>query len=300
MDLQEKFVTTNGVSICYETQGDPSHPPLLLIMGLGVQMIGWSQGLIDQMIAAGYYVIRFDNRDVGRSTHFHHAAPPSLSQILRNAYLQHAIPAAYSLSDMAADAVKVLDHLEIESAHVAGVSMGGMISQCLALEHPKRVRSLTSIMSTTSERDLPRPEPKATRVLLKKAPSYLNAYLEHSYEGYSVLSGSRHPVSREDIYKVARAGYMRGRDPKGVGRQIAAIANTPGRRQALQQLRMPAVVVHGDEDPLVPFACGIDTAKAIPDCQLVTILGMGHTMPPTVWEQIVAAINMVAQKAAMV
>ena len=296
MNLNEQFLTKNGVTICYETQGDATNQPLLLIMGLGVQMIGWSQGLIDKLIEAGFYVIRFDNRDVGRSTHFHHVAPPTLPQILGSIYMQRPIPTAYTMADMASDAARLLDHLDIESAHVAGVSMGGMIAQRFALDFPHRTHSLASIMSTTGERDLPRPTQRATRVLLRKAPRYLNKYLEHSYSGYAALSGSRHPVTREDIYRVARAGFMRGRDPRGIGRQMAAIANTPGRRQALGQLTVPAVVVHGDEDELVPYACGIDTAKAIPNCDLVTILGMGHTLPPTMWDQLVRAIHSVAAK----
>ena len=297
MDIQEQFITVNGISLCYETQGSPKHPPLLLIMGLGVQMVGWPQGFIDQLLLAEYYVIRFDNRDVGRSTHLHGVAPPTPAQILASLYLKRQIPAAYTLNDMAADAVALLDHLNIDSAHVVGLSMGGMIAQCLAIQYPDRVRSLASIMSTTGERDLPRPETKATKVVLKRAPRYLNAYLEHNYIGYSILSGSKHPVSREEIYSISNASFMRGRDPKGVGRQVAAIANAGGRRAALQKLRVPAVVVHGDEDPLVPFACGIDTAKAIPGCKLVTILGMGHSMPPSVWDDIVNAIVEVTTRA---
>lgn len=290
----EQFTEANGITICYETFGDASNPPLLLVSGLGVQMIGWADGLCERFVERGFFVIRYDNRDVGRSTRFEGLPVPKPRQILLRTVFGRKFPTPYTLSDMARDGMALLDTLNIRAAHLFGVSMGGMIVQTMAIEHPHRVLSLTSMMSTTGERSVPRPTNQAMRVLLKAPPSDLDGYIAHSFDNYAVLSGSQYPLEEQRMKDYFRDAFTRGRYPAGVGRQLGAIANADGRRSALQHVQVPTLIIHGDEDPLVRYEGGQDTAAAIPNAKLWTINGLGHTLPMALWDEIVDAIVGVA------
>ncbi len=290
----EQFAEANGITICYETFGEAHHPPLLLVSGLGVQMIGWADDLCERFVARGFYVIRYDNRDVGRSTRFEGMPVPKTRQILMRTIFGRKFHSAYTLSDMAADGIALLDFLDIRAAHLFGVSMGGMIAQTMTIEHPHRVLSLTSMMSTTGERNIPRPTNAAMRVLLSAPPRDLADYVTHSLSTYVTLSGSRYPLDEARMRPYFESVYKRGRYPAGTGRQLGAIMNTDGRRSALQHVQVPALIIHGDEDPLVRYEGGQDTAAAIPNAKLMTIQGLGHTLPKPIWDQIVEGIADIA------
>lgn len=290
----EQFAEANGITICYETFGDSTNPPLLLVSGLGVQMIGWAADLCAKFVERGFFVIRYDNRDVGRSTRFEGLPVPRPHQILMRSIFGRKFRTSYTLSDMACDGVGLLDALNIRAAHLFGVSMGGMIAQTIAIEHPHRVLSLTSMMSTTGERNIPRPTNAAMRVLLTSPPRDRDGYIEASLATYKTLSGSKYPLNEARLRPYFSDVHKRGRYPAGVGRQLGAIINNDGRRSALQHVHVPALVIHGDEDPLVRYEGGKDTADALPNAKLMTIHGLGHTLPMVIWDQIVDGIATVA------
>jgi pimeloyl-ACP methyl ester carboxylesterase len=274
------------VTLCYETFGSPEAPPLLLIMGLGSQMILWDDEFCRRLAARGFFVIRFDNRDVGRSTIMREAPVPKQWQLVT----RDPRGAAYALDDMAADAVGLLDHLALSAAHVVGVSMGGMIAQLLAINHPERVLSLVSIMSTTGARRVGRPQPRVAMRMLRRARLDREGYIEDHLETYRTI-GSR-AFDFEAEHKRARANrcFDRGIHPAGSARQLAAIMAAPDRTPALRALRVPTTVIHGEADPLVNISGGRATAAAIPDAELITLPGMGHDLPRELWPQIIAAI----------
>lgn len=274
------------VTLCYETFGSPEAPPLLLIMGLGSQMILWDDEFCRRLAAHGFFVIRFDNRDVGRSTIMREAPVPKQWQLVT----RDPRGAAYTLDDMAADAVGLLDHLDLSAAHVVGVSMGGMIAQLLAVNHPECVLSLVSIMSTTGARRVGRPQPRVAMRMLRRARLDREGYIEDHLETYRTI-GSR-AFDFEAEHKRARAGrcFDRGIHPAGSARQLAAIMAAPDRTPALRALRVPTTVIHGEADPLVNISGGRATAAAIPDAELITLPGMGHDLPRELWPQIIAAI----------
>jgi pimeloyl-ACP methyl ester carboxylesterase len=284
------YAKSNGIELCYDTFGDPKAPPIVLIMGLAAQMIAWDEEFCAQLAARGYHVIRFDNRDAGLSTRLESAGVPNVTGALMAAAAGQPIQAPYLLRDMAEDVVGLLDALRIPAAHVAGASMGGAIGQTLALHHPARLRTLTSIMSTTSAPGLPPPTAEALRVLLSPAPGDLAAYLEYHAQVWRVLRAGRFPLDEARDPVRARQIFERGLNPAGVARQMTAMLGSGSRREALGSLRVPTLVIHGEADPLIPLACGIDTAKSVPGSTLVIVKGMGHALSIPFWPQIIEAI----------
>jgi pimeloyl-ACP methyl ester carboxylesterase len=280
----------NGIEICYDTFGDPSAPPMLLVMGLGGQMISWEEEFCEALAARGYWVVRYDNRDIGLSTRFDAAGVPDLMAMMQTMMQGQDIEAPYTLRDMADDAVGLLDALEIKSAHIVGVSMGGMIVQTMAIHHPDRVRTMTSIMSMTGDPDLPNPDPEVISLLVRPAPADRESYIASSVETWKALGSPGFPFDEDLIRKRAGRAYDRGLCPEGTMRQLAAILASGSRKEALASVSVPTLVIHGDADPLVPVAGGIDTAEAIPGAELMIIEGMGHEIPVPVAPRVIDAI----------
>jgi pimeloyl-ACP methyl ester carboxylesterase len=283
-------VEVNSIELVYDTFGESSAPPLLLIMGLGGQMIAWDEEFCAQLAARGYWVIRFDNRDVGLSTKLDEAGVPDVFTLMQAQAQGEAAQAPYTLRDMADDAVGLLDALAVESAHVVGISMGGMIAQEMAIHHPNRVRTLTSIMSSTGNPELPPPKPEALSVLLTPVPTDREGYIENSIHTWRMLSGPGFPVDQDRVKERARLAFERGLSPAGTARQLAAVVTSGSRKEALQSITVPTLVIHGDADPLVPVESGIDTADTVPGAELLIIEGMGHDLPPAVAPRVIEAI----------
>ena len=290
--MAEERATANGIEIVYETIGDPSNPPLLLVMGLGTQLIHWDLELCELFAERGFYVIRFDNRDAGRSTYIDAPVPN-----IRRAMAGLKIDAPYLLDDMADDVFGLLDHLGIEAAHVAGASMGGMIAQTMAIRRPERVLSLTSIMSTTGERRAGRPKLRVWGVLLRRAPRDKDAAVEYFVRVFRMIGSKGFPADEDRIRAHAAEAYDRGHSPAGTGRQLAAIMASGDRTDRLRGLQVPTLVFHGRDDPLIPFRGGRATADAIPGARLIGIPGMGHDLPRQVWPQLVGAVAETAARA---
>ena len=290
--MAEERATVNGIEIAYETIGDPSNPPLLLVMGLGTQLIHWDLELCELFAERGFYVIRFDNRDAGRSTYIDAPVPN-----IRRAMAGLKIDAPYLLDDMADDAFGLLDHLGIEAAHVAGASMGGMIAQTMAIRRPERMLSLTSIMSTTGERRAGRPKMRVWGVLLRRAPRDKDAAVEYFVRVFRMIGSKGFPADEDRIRAHAAEAYDRGHSPAGTGRQLAAIMASGDRTARLRGLQVPTLVFHGRDDPLIPFRGGRATAEAIPGARLIGIPGMGHDLPRQVWPQLVDAVAETAARA---
>ena len=285
-------VKANGIQIEYDTIGNPSSPPLLLIMGLGGQLIHWDEGFCRQLADKGLFVIRYDNRDTGLSTRFEAAGLPNMSELL-NAHLQgQPVAAPYTLDDMAADAAELLEALNIRKAHICGSSMGGMIAQTLAIRHPQRLLSLISIYSTTGDPDLPQPQPEAMEALLTPQPVERRAYINFNVKTMQAIAGSGFEFDEQFIRNISARTYDRGFYPQGVGRQMMAVMAQENRKSALASVTVPTLVVHGTADPLVPAAHGKDTADAIPGAQLLLVEGLGHDLPRTKepWPQVIEAI----------
>jgi pimeloyl-ACP methyl ester carboxylesterase len=282
----ELTATVGELELSYETFGDTAAPPLLLIMGLASQMLLWDDAFCEQLAAEGFRVIRFDNRDVGHSTALRGSKIPSRWHLLTRS----AKGAAYSLDDMAADAVGLLDALGIDSAHLVGASMGGMIAQLIAVQHGERVRSLVSIMSSTGDRSVGRPRPRVGLWLMRKAKRDREGYIADHLTTYRLI-GSR-VFDFEEDHKRERAGRLfdRGIYPAGSARQLAAVVTAPDRTPVLSTVTAPTTVIHGDADPLVDVSGGRATADAIPGAKLVILEGMGHDLPRELWPQIIAAI----------
>ena len=285
------FAKANGIDLCYDTFGDSQAPPLLLIMGLAAQMIAWDDEFCAQLAARGYRVIRFDNRDIGLSTRFDAAGVPNVSAAFMAAAQGKPIEAPYLLRDMAGDAVGLMDALGIAAAHVVGASMGGAIGQTLAILHPTRVLTLTSIMATSGAPGLPPPTPAAVAMLLKPTPTDQAGYFESYVQTWNVLRAGHFPL--DEARDLTRAGqnFARGLNPAGVARQLTAILASGSRKQALSEVKVPTLVIHGDVDPLVPLACGLDTHQSVPGAELLVIKGMGHALPISMWPQIIDAIS---------
>ncbi|MFX1378890.1 MAG: alpha/beta fold hydrolase [Promethearchaeota archaeon] len=279
----------NNIEIEYDTFGDPASKPLLLIMGLGAQMIRWDVEMCEKLVEHGFYVIRFDNRDVGLSTKFDEAGEPDLMKLLMTVQSGGKIDAPYTLNDMADDAVGLLDALNIEKAHICGVSMGGMIAQVIAYRHSSRVISLTSIMSSTGNPDLPQPKPQALQVLIKPVPEGRDAIIEDGVSRMRIIHGSGFPFDEDKARVLVEASYDRSNYRPGFARQMVAIMATGNRKPALGSIKVPTLVIHGKNDPLVPVEAGKDTAEAIPGSELLIIEGMGHSLPIEVWPQVLKA-----------
>src|SRR5215472_8470002 len=250
----------NGMQIEYETFGDPADPTLLLVMGLGGQMILWHEEFCEALAARGHHVVRFDNRDVGLSTKLDHAGLPDVMGALSAVAQGRPIDAPYRLRDMADDAAGLLDALDLESAHVVGASMGGMIAQTLAIEHPDRVLTLTSIMSTTGEPGLPQARPEAMGALLTPAPTERAAAIEHGLRLWRTIGSPGFPFDEGEVRERAALAFDRGQSPAGVARQLVAILASGSRRAALASVRAPTLGIHGAADPLIPVEAWRATA----------------------------------------
>ena len=282
----------NGLELGYETFGDPGGRPLLLVMGLATQMLAWHDEFCQALVERGMFVVRFDSRDVGLSTHLHDAPAPDVLAALGG----DTSSASYQLEDMADDTAALLDALDLAGAHVVGASMGGMIAQTLAIRHPDRVRSLTSIMSTPSP-SIGEPTQEALGVLLAAPATSRDEAVQRALDTYAVIGSPGYPLDTAWLAEVAGQSYDRAYDPMGVARQLLAIHASGDRTTALRALDVPTLVIHGDADPLVQVAGGHATAEAVPGAELLVLEGMGHNLPRELWPQIVDAIVRVADRA---
>lgn len=279
------------LELAYDTHGDAALPPVLLIMGLGAQLVAWDDDFIELLLRRGLYVIRFDNRDVGESTHLDHLAQIPFLDAMMRLGAGESVPAPYSLSDMAGDTLGLLDALQLRSAHVVGLSMGGMIAQELALLAPDRVRSLTSIMSTTNDPGLPQPAPQAIQAILTLMGSTGPGTMEQAIAAMRSLASPGYPFDEDRMARRLRLSNARGFSPTGMARQFLAIVTARGRGEALQTLRIPTLVIHGEADLLVPPAAGRATAEAIPAAKLLMVPGMGHDVPSALFSTLATAIT---------
>jgi pimeloyl-ACP methyl ester carboxylesterase len=284
--MDERFCDLhNGITLCYETFGDASDPTALLIMGLGTQMVAWHEDFCRELAAAGFHVVRFDNRDIGRSTHLP-GPPPTIPQLL----LRSKRAAHYRLSDMADDAARLLVELDRAPAHVIGASMGGMIAQTLAARRPERVLSLTSIMSNTGALSNGQPALRMYPFFLRRPAEGRDAYVKHFERLFAAIGSSGLPREPDDIRELAQISSDRDHDAAGPGRQLAAILASGDRTAELREIQAPTLVVHGAADPLVRPSGGRATARAIKGAQLLSIPGMGHDLPRAIWTQLIDAI----------
>jgi pimeloyl-ACP methyl ester carboxylesterase len=288
MSIQDKFAEVNGIQICYRTTGNQDGTPLLLVMGLGAQLISWPEKFIEQLQQNGFWVVWFDNRDCGLSSKTQGKSPDGSDMLVRSS-MGEEITSAYSLSDMALDAIGLLDHLDIPTAHILGASMGGMIAQTLAIEHPKRVRSLTSIMSATGNPDDFTPTEEALSALLSEPLNEKEQIIAANVAASKVLAGPlwSEPYARE----MAEKNYERSFYPEGIGFQMGAIGMSGDRSAKLAKLSIPTLVIHGEVDPLLPLHCGVSTASAIPGSKLVTLKEMGHDLPEKHWSEIIGELS---------
>ncbi|KQZ63678.1 alpha/beta hydrolase [Sphingopyxis sp. Root1497] len=283
--------TANGIDITYEDKGPRDAPVILLVMGLGGQLTLWPDEFVDALNAHGFRTIRYDNRDVGLSTRFEAAGVPNLKWMFVKAALRLPVRPAYTLADMAADGVALLDHLGVAQAHIVGASMGGMISQHIAARYPDRTLSLTSIMSTTGNPRLPRANKDAMAVLANRPMSGdPEAMIAYSVRAARVIGSPAYPAAEERLQRRVRGDFERGWYPQGVARQMAAIVADGDRRAMLKTITAPTLVIHGEADPLVPLAGGKDTAASIPGARLMTIPGMGHDLPLALVDTLADAI----------
>jgi len=287
-------IATNGIELEYEELGEEGAPVILLVMGLGAQMIWWDRDFCERLADRGYRVIRFDNRDIGGSTKLDDVMPNPRS-VLQKMMKGERIEPAYTLRDMAADAVGLLDGLGIERAHFVGASMGGMIAQRAAIHFPERVTTLTSIMSTTGNRNLPPAEPEALALLTAPYPDEPDEAIEHRMNVRRTLHGPGSPFEEERIRGLALEEAARSTHRTGQPRQYLAILVDGDRRELLRKLSVSTLVIHGDADPLIPYEAGVDTAENVPRARMVTIAGMGHEMPKGAWPRILDAIDELAR-----
>ena len=285
-------ITANGIQIEYETYGDKANPPLLLVMGLGAQLTLWPMELVEALVRRGYYVIRHDNRDIGLSQKFDEHGVPNFRRVALKRIFGIRSKLPYRLSDMAADAAGLLDALGIAKAHVVGASMGGMIVQLMAIEHPEKVLTMTSIMSTTGNRRLPPPKKEAMNALLNRAPegATLDQVMPLGIHVSRAIGSPKYPASEDRLRANITRDFNRSFYPQGAARQISAIVDDGDRRKRLAKVTTPTLVIHGVHDPLVPVEGGRDTAAAIPNAELIEINGMGHDLPLELVDQIADAI----------
>jgi len=284
--VNERFQEVEtGVTLCYETFGDPSNPPMVLVMGLATQMIGWHEEFCQGLADRGFYVVRFDNRDSGRSSHMATRAPSTTDLLLRRLE-----PDQYSRSDMAADTAGLIRALDLTPAHVVGASMGGMIVQQLAAEHPELVRSLTSIMSTTGSRRHGQPSLGVYKYFLRRPPHDRKSFVERATEVFGMVGSTGFEHDHEWIRNRAERSYDRGYDIASGARQLGAILASGDRTEALAAIEAPTLVIHGSADRMVSPSGGDATAEAIPGAELLIVEGMGHDLPRGAWPQLFDAI----------
>jgi pimeloyl-ACP methyl ester carboxylesterase len=291
--VSTKTVPANGIDIAYETFGDEGGRPLLLVMGLATQMLAWHEEFCGALADRGFFVVRFDNRDIGLSTHLHDAPTPDLAAAMTTGDTSSA---SYSLDDMADDTVGLMDALGLQSAHVVGASMGGMIVQTLAIRHPSRVRSMTSIMSTPSPA-VGGATQEAMAVLLAAPATSREEAVERGKIAYRVIGSPGYELDEQWLAGVVGESYDRAYDPDGVSRQLLAIWRSGDRTAALAGVTAPTLVIHGDKDPLVQLPGGQATADAVPGAELLVLPGMGHNLPRELWPQMVDAIARNADRA---
>jgi pimeloyl-ACP methyl ester carboxylesterase len=291
--MTEERANLAEVELVYESIGDRADPTLLLVMGLGMQLINWDREFCEGLAERGFHVIRFDNRDAGLSTKIDAPAP----NVMR-AMAGFPIRAPYLLDDMAGDSFSLLDQLGIERAHVTGVSMGGMIAQTMAIRRPERVLSLGSMLSTPGDRRVGTPKLRVWSVLTRRAPQRRDAYIDYFVRVFRMIGSPGYPVEEARIREQAAATYDRGHHPAGTARQLAAILASGSRTAALRRLHVPTVVIHGRNDPLVPFRAGVATARAIPGAELMAFPGMGHDLPRELWPRFIDALVANAERAA--
>jgi pimeloyl-ACP methyl ester carboxylesterase len=291
--MAEQFCDVGrGITLCYETFGDSSEETALLVMGLGTQMIAWQEEFCEALAARGLHVVRFDNRDIGRSTHVA-GRPPTIPQLVRRSRRA----AHYTLRDMADDAAGLLSALDLAPAHIIGASMGGMIAQTLAVHHPRSVRSLVSIMSNTGRITVGQPKLRVYPVLLRPPPESRAEFIARIEHVIDAIGSTGLPKDANDIRALAERSYDRNHDPAGMGRQLAAIIASGDRTAELRSITAPTLVIHGTADPLVSPSGGRATARAIKGARLMKVRGMGHDLPRAAWPQIIDAIVENAERA---
>jgi pimeloyl-ACP methyl ester carboxylesterase len=284
-------VAANGIELAYETFGDPGNPPVVLVMGLGTQMLAWPDALCEQIAAGGRYVVRYDNRDVGLSTHLHGTRAPDVKDIL----LRRKKP-VYRVDDMADDLIGLLDALGLEKAHLVGASMGGFIVQTAAIAHPERALSLTLIMTSTGSRRVGQARPKLiTRLMGKRGTLDREAAMELAVETFGVIGSRGDLFDAEHVRDLAGRSYDRAHDPAGYVRQLGAVLAQSNRTRALTKLAVPTLVMHGLHDPLVNVSGGIALAKLIRGAKFVGFSGMGHDLPRRLWSQYADEILLITQ-----
>jgi len=289
--MNEKFADTGRVKLCYETFGDPADPAMLLIMGLGTQMVAWRDDFCRQLAERRFFVIRFDNRDSGRSTSMK-GRPATLRQLVT----KRVKKPPYTLGDMADDATGLLDHLGIQKAHIVGASMGGMIAQHIAIRYPARVLSLTSIMATTGGRFVGQPKMAVVPLFLSRPSGGKDEYIERTVKLFRAV-GSKRRFDEEYVREGAALAWERGINMAGTGRQLAAITADGNRSKRLARVKAPTLVIHGKDDRLISPSGGKATAKAIPGARLLLVDDMGHDLPRPVWPKLIDAIVENAQRA---
>ncbi|HEV7410030.1 MAG TPA: alpha/beta hydrolase [Bradyrhizobium sp.] len=281
----------NGIDLCYEIFGRDDAEPMLLIMGLGAQMILWDDEFCQQLASRGFRVIRFDNRDIGKSSKLTGGKPLKPLELLKLRFLKIPVEAPYRLRDMAEDTIGLMDVLGIKSAHLVGASMGGMIAQEIAISFPQRVRSLTSIMSTTGNPKVPPPTREAGAMLMAPPPKTKEEFFVRFAQTWKVLRVGHFPLDEAKDRERAERVFERGLNPAGVGRQLRAILASGSRKERLRAVKAPTLVIHGTVDPLVRPEGGKDTAASIPGAKLMMVDGMGHAIPIPMWPQIIDAID---------
>jgi pimeloyl-ACP methyl ester carboxylesterase len=278
--MSEQYASANGITLAYEEFGDAGHPVILLIMGLGTQMIAWPDEFCESLAARGYRVVRFDNRDIGLSQKIGDAQPPHVLKMLALSRLSVSFRVPYRLQDMAQDAIGLMDALDIQSAHVVGASMGGMIAQLLAAHFPFRVQTLTSIMSTSGRKSLPGAKPAVALHMLRRPNSNDASVLQdYSMKTWRLIGSPAYQPSDDELREKLTRSFQRSYYPSGHSRQMAAIIASGDRVAVLKKIVAPTLVIHGRSDPLVPVAGGIDTARLVRGAKLELIDGMGHDLP---------------------
>jgi pimeloyl-ACP methyl ester carboxylesterase len=297
LDAGERFANVGDLEICFQTFGRPSDPPLLLIAGLGAQMILWEDDFCAALAERGLWVVRFDNRDVGKSSQIGWRPPADAGAAVAERKKGERVPAPYLLKDMAADAVGLMDALGVARAHVVGASMGGMIAQEVAIHWPERVRSLTSIMSTTGDPRLPPPSPEVMNVFTKPPPTTAEEYVEANVAAWLIFRGPGYPEDEKRDRDRAVRAVKRGFNPEGGQRQMLAVYASGSRKKTLPSVKAPTLVIHGADDPLLPLAAGEDTAASVPGAKLVVLPRMGHALPLVVWPRVIDEIAELVKRA---
>ena len=292
-------ISANGISLEVEDHGSPAGEPLLLIMGLGMQLVAWHDDFVQSLVQRGFRVIRFDNRDIGLSKSYDPFGMPRLGWGSVKHLLGLKVSSAYSLVDMANDSAGVLDTLGIAQAHVCGASMGGMIAQHLAARHPRRVKSLTLMMTSSGSRRLPGPTLKVRSALISRPadPKSVQSVIEHYVRLYRLIGSPGYPATDAYLHERLGISVRRSYRPQGTARQMVAIAADGNRSKLLEQIKVPTQIIHGKQDPLVPVAAGYDLAAKVPGAQIDVIDGMGHDLPTPLWPRFVAGIGSAAGRA---